>query len=100
MIDAELLIMTLELVAVFLALCPFIVQDTRDAEALLMAVATAAQRLRCHGSEVEDSTAPVPGRDIQISITMLRIIQCAHMFDTSRRANHPAPKAPSQPARD
>ena len=78
--NAGLLGITLDFVVILISLCPFIVQGTQDAEVLLMALATAAQRLRCRGLEDEDITEPTPQKHSRVSLDMLCVIQYAPMF--------------------
>lgn len=79
--NAALLEITIDFLTVLIALCPFIAQDVQDAKELMMAMATAAQRLHCcdPGLDDDDLTASVAlssaERNLQISTGMLCIIQ-------------------------
>lgn len=72
----SLLRITVDLVALLVALCPFIVKDSRDTEVLLVALATAAQRHQCHEIvENSDITEQLPLARSQISMLILHTIQ-------------------------
>ena len=77
----RLLRITMEFLVQLVALCPFIIKDTRDAEVLLTALATVAQRHHCYRSENDDIVGPPQPEDIpRISMGMLAIIKYVHVF--------------------
>lgn len=79
--NAALLEITVDFLTVLIALCPFIAQDVQDAEELMMAMATAAQRLHCRDPGLEDDAitgesdaSSLAERNLQIGTGMLCII--------------------------
>ena len=71
----SLLKVTVDLVALLVALCPFIVKDSRETEVLLMALAAVAQRHQCHEIVGNNNiTEQLPLKRSQISMVILHVI--------------------------